>query len=223
MNLCPAWELRPGGGEPPPPGIPIVPDSKDRRVSTPQPQADGASLSAEEFGRLYEHAWKSLWIIAAAILSDRDHAGDVVQEAAITGLAKRHEFSRGTSFQHWMGQIVRYTALNELRKRQTRRERGGELTTDLAAAPPLSGPAGVGRFGELMDATEAFDDQTKRALRELDEVPRACLLLRTVLDLTYSEIAATLGIPEATAATHVHRSRQRMRTALGAAYSGVRA
>ena len=61
---------------------------------------------------------------------------------------------------------------------------------------------------------EWFDDQTRRALQQLDETPRSCLLMRTVLDMSYRQIAEALGIPENTAMSHVHRSRQRMRESL---------
>lgn len=177
-------------------------------------------LSREEFGRLFSACRQALWVIAAAILSDREHASDIVQEAAITAYAKRDEFTPGTSFEHWVGQIVRFTALNELRKRRTRREKTSDFAGDVREESRPEESGGVGRFGQLMESTEAFDDATKRALRQLEEIPRACLLLRTVLDMPYSEISRTLGIPEATAMTNVHRSRQRMRAALSAAGAG---
>jgi RNA polymerase sigma-70 factor (ECF subfamily) len=190
-------------------------------LPAPEQPSPRTPLSREEFGRLFASCWHALWVIAAAILSDREQASDIVQESGATAFAKREEFTPGTSFEHWMAQIVRFTALNELRKRRIRREQHSEFAADIPDEPGHSGPAGVGRFGQLMEATEAFDDQTKRALRQLEEIPRACLLLRTVLDMPYSEISRTLGIPEATAMTNVHRSRQRMRAALMATTPGV--
>ena len=43
---------------------------------------------------------------------------------------------------------------------------------------------------------------------------RACLLLRAVQDLDYSELSRLLGIPEGTAMSHVHRARNALRRAL---------
>jgi RNA polymerase sigma-70 factor (ECF subfamily) len=48
----------------------------------------------------------------------------------------------------------------------------------------------------------------------LDEVARACLLLRTVHDMPYKQIAQVLEVPEGTAMSHVHRARQAMRQRL---------
>lgn len=73
----------------------------------------------------------------------------------------------------------------------------------------------VDRVGQLMADQDAFDDSLTRALGELGEMARACLLLRTIVELTYAEIAEVLGIPEGTAMSHVHRSRRTLREVLG--------
>jgi RNA polymerase sigma-70 factor (ECF subfamily) len=57
------------------------------------------------------------------------------------------------------------------------------------------------------------------ALVEVGEVPRACILLRTVEGLAYPEIAKLLGIPEGTAMSHVHRTRQLLRTRLASVWN----
>ena len=57
-------------------------------------------------------------------------------------------------------------------------------------------------------------DAVLRSLAALEENARACLLMRTVLGLSYAEIARTLSIPEGTAMSHVHRARKAMRDQL---------
>ena len=44
-----------------------------------------------------------------------------VQEAAIIGLQKRDQFTEGTSFTAWMGQMVRNVSLNVFRREKRRR------------------------------------------------------------------------------------------------------
>ncbi len=160
-----------------------------------------------------EHS-HALWCIAAAILGDRDRARDTVQDAAIIGLGRRAEFVQGTSFASWMGQIVRYTALNEARRARTRRAAGDEAIAGVSRREAPAERSPVSRFGELTADQESFDDATRDALKQLDETARACLLMRTVLDMPYERIADTLGIPMGTAMSHVHRSRQRLRSLL---------
>jgi RNA polymerase sigma-70 factor (ECF subfamily) len=158
------------------------------------------------------------WCIAAGVLGSPDHAEDVVQEAAVIGLEKLASFEPGTSFNAWMGQIVRNVALNMARRRTRAAETGeGELTEQLPApdAEPALAQTDAGALTDpAADHGEHFDDRVLGALRVLTDTARVCLLLRTVLELDYAEIARTLGIPEGTAMSHVHRSRLRMRSLL---------
>lgn len=160
-------------------------------------------LSQSEFAQLFQEHARALWCVAVAVLGNRDEAEDVLQESAITGLAKRQEFVRGTSFVHWMGQVVRYTALNEGRRRRIRK------------ASSVDGVQAAARDGAVReDRSEPFDDRVLAALATLDETARTCLLMRTVLDFSYRQISEALQIAEGTAMSHVHRSRMRMRAAL---------
>ena len=164
----------------------------------------------------------TLWCIAASVLSDRAHADDVVQEAAAISLTKLDQFDPGTSFPAWVGQIVRFVALNELRRRQ--RQRASAVDPDVINSTSVRTEQAPSRpldiAGRLVPEQTAFDDQVAGALGQLDEVARSCLLLRTVREMQYNEIAAILGIPEGTAMSHVHRARATMRRALTEASHG---
>jgi RNA polymerase sigma-70 factor (ECF subfamily) len=173
-------------------------------------------LTREEFALELETHAGALWCVAAAVLGDRDRARDVVQEAALIGLGRLEQFQRGSSFVHWMGQIVRFVALNQGRREKLRRGASGETLGSVVRRDAPREPSPVSRFGQVVEGQESFDDKTLRALRELDETARACLLMRTVLDMSYREISDALGIAEGTAMSHVHRSRQRMRESLRA-------
>lgn len=158
-------------------------------------------LTPAVFAASFRRATPALWCIAAAVLGERTHAEDVLQEAAMTGLGKLRSFVPGTSFAAWMGQIVRFTALNHRRKGMRRAANEATGTVADVPAPPVS-----------VDA--AFDARTAAALASLGETARACLLLKTVVELDYAEIAETLGIPPGTAMSHVHRARAHLRTLL---------
>lgn len=160
------------------------------------------ALTPAEFAGLFRDSSRTLWCVAAGVLCDRSQAEDVVQEAALKALTKLHEFRRGSSFVAWMSQIVRFVALNHRRKRE-RRERalaasGAELMT--AVTQP--------------EHPRGFDANVLRALQSLDETARTCLLLKTVVELEYAEIATILEIPAGTAMSHVSRSRARMQKLL---------
>ena len=133
-------------------------------------------------------------------------------------LGKLEQFDPETHFNAWMGRFVRNVALNQ------RRKLGRRATTPtdpevLAGLPATNGRGAlpvppVSRYGELRPDQSAFDDRVLAGLQELSGTQRACLLLRTVLDLSYREVASTLEIPEGTAMSHVHRARQALREKL---------
>lgn len=173
-------------------------------------------LTPGEFAKEFEGASRALWCIAAAITGDRARAEDVVQEAALAALQKLDEFEAGTSYLAWMGRFVRYTALNEARKQRTRAAaplEGVDVPEPAGSADPEADRA-VSALGTLSPEQGAFDDKVLKALNQLDEVARACLLLRTVHDMAYKQIAQILEIPEGTAMSHVHRARQALRQRL---------
>jgi RNA polymerase sigma-70 factor, ECF subfamily len=182
---------------------------------TPKPKLVGERLTPEQFGQLFQACSRRLWCIAAAVVGDRSRASDVLQESAVIALGKLDEFDPHTSFHAWMGQIVRFTALNEGRRRQKERPQLADPVVMDEALPGsviATGRTGpVDSKGALKSGQSEFDDQVTGALKILDETARSCLLLRTVLDLSYREIAETLSIPEGTALSHVHRARKAMR------------
>jgi RNA polymerase sigma-70 factor (ECF subfamily) len=166
-------------------------------------------MDPASFGAAFESASRALWCIAAAIVKDRTLAQDVVQEAAVVALRKLDEFDPSTSFAAWAGQIVRFVALNERRRliRSGRHEAAGVAADSVGAAA-----------GSVTEAD--LKQKLAAAVGTLDDTARACLLMRTVMEMSYNDIGVTLGIPEGTAMSHVHRSRQALRSMLAGAWEG---
>lgn len=133
-------------------------------------------------------------------------------------LGKLEDFEAGTSLRAWLAQIVRYVALNHRRRAQRRGEHTGPPRLSAVEDPE---PVGVSPRGELIAGQRSFDDTVVAALDGLSDTARACLLLRTVMELDYGEIGEVLGIPEGTAMSHVHRARSRMRQTLGGTAASV--
>jgi RNA polymerase sigma-70 factor (ECF subfamily) len=160
-----------------------------------RPGAAGAVLGPEEFSEHFRASSRALWCIAVSVTSDRAGAEDAVQEAAVIALGKLSEFTPGSSFVAWMGQIVRYVAMNASRKEGRR----GALLRSTA------GPEA--RSGLSVDPT-GLPPALNAAMADLDETARTCLLLRIVGGMSYQQISAALGVPEGTAMSHVFRARK---------------
>lgn len=167
-----------------------------------------------------------LWLIAVGILGDSSLAEDVVQEAAVVALGKLDQYQPGTNFGAWMGQMVRFMALNERRKRGRR----PAISLDPATMDQVVPGSGEGSTqgelrltdrGQLPPDQAHFDDRVLEALGEVGETARACLLLRTVEGLNYAEISKLLEIPEGTAMSHVYRTRRYLRERLAGLSPGT--
>jgi len=176
-------------------------------------------LEPGQFAQWFVESHGRLWSLAMAITQNRAEASDVLQEAALVALKKLDQFQPKTSLDAWVSQIVRFTALNSIRKTRNRntaatdpqeidlqhsdtREDVGDKATSLTSV------------GALPEHQTAFDDQIVNALDTVGEVARSCVLLRCVQKLAYSEIAEILAIPEGTAMSHVHRSKKILRQRL---------
>jgi len=164
-----------------------------------------APLTPARFATLFRETSGVLWCVAVGVVGDRDLGEDILQEAALLALGKLDTFRPGTSFGAWMGQFVRYLALNQRRKRERRRR-----------ALDAEGPVPISTASQPLGPHSLFDRNVARALAELSEAQRTCLLLKTIVELEYAEIGALLDIPPGTAMSHVSRGRAKMRRLLEA-------
>lgn len=186
-------------------------DRPDERI------AASSALDAEGFAARLRRDYRRLWTIAAAVTGDRVTADDIVQDAALIALGKLGQYQPGTNFFAWMAKIVRFSALNDVRKR---RHRGlvivepATLDQSAAGQSRRADMARPGSNGAAADYNADFDDEVTHALDALGPTARACLLLRTLHQLSYAEISAALDIPEGTAMSHVHRAKMSLRERL---------
>lgn len=190
----------------------------DDHENTPPRRVDAR---ADEFAVHFQRAARVLWLIAVGVVHDTALAEDVVQEAAIIAFRKFDQFKPGTNFTAWMAQTVRYVALNESRREQRRtavsldQTEGDGFKNAGHPRSPLheSSLAIESNMRERADMND-LDESLKTALAEVNPIARACLLLRTVDGLEYSQISSLLSIPEGTAMSHVHRTRKFLRERL---------
>ena len=181
------------------------------------PVAPTRRLNRDTFAALFQDAYSQLWLIAAAIVGDRSGAEDIVQESALAAWEKVDQFQPGTNFAAWLARFVRWHAFNYARKYSGRNTHAADphhLDLNAGTDSTASADLETDTAGEIPDYQTHFDDEIVRALRSVSHISRACMLLRTVHQLSYREIAELLEIPEGTAMSHVHRTRQALRDRL---------
>ena len=128
-------------------------------------------MDEDGFVAEFTASFRLFWLIAVGIVGDSAVAEDVVQEAAIVALGKLDQYQPGTSFNAWLGQIIRYVALNEQRKQRRRTAVSLDPATmdqsmpDTSAAPE-EGELRLTTRGQLPPDQAHFDDRVSQALGE---------------------------------------------------------
>lgn len=159
------------------------------------------------FATLYDHIADDLASFAYRMLRDRHTAEDAVQQAFLE-LARSCSNLRGDgrSLRAWLYRSVRFSVLDEVR----RRSRRPELPTDEVPELPVSD-----------SPVEGWDPRIEKALAALTPRHRAVLLLRYVEGFEPAEIARILGINRAAAYATSARAEAALRRALGTVESGA--
>jgi RNA polymerase sigma-70 factor (ECF subfamily) len=148
-------------------------------------------LIAEQMPRLRRYA--------RALLGDPVRADDLVQEAVLRALSRRHLWKPGSDMRAWMFTILHNIHVNNQRRRYVRAE-GQELPED---HPDLAAPASQEKSLEIRDLA--------RALQLLPEQQRQVVLLVGLEGMDYKNVAAMLEIPVGTVMSRLHRGREALR------------
>lgn len=190
-----------------------------RRDKSSERDARVPKMCSAEFAELFKASFRTLWAIAVGIVRDPALAEDVVQDAAIVALGKLDQYQPGSNFAAWMAQMVRFVALNQSRKTRSHHALSADPDRIGKGLAPVGGAIGTSQHDS---ERQRIDSRIMSALEDVADVARACLLLRTLDGLEYSEIARLLDIPEGTAMSHVHRSKRFLREKLagGESFTG---
>ena len=174
-----------------------VPDS-------PLPAATFEDLAVPLFDQLYNFA---RWLT-----EDTTEAEDLVQETYAKALRGFSSFRPGTNFRAWMYRILRNSFLN------SRTGLKSTVTFDEEADVPAADTP----TPESSLIAQADRQMVQQALEELPVPFREILLLCEVEEMSYQEIAETLGIPAGTVMSRLFRARKALRTVLQAKLQGER-
>ena len=145
------------------------------------------------FQELYEGYAADVRRFALYLSGDAALADDVTSETFIRAWTSPTRI-RAESVKAYLLTIARNTYLQFIRAERTR----AELDEDVPDQAP-DPHATAGRREEL--------SRVLRALHQLPEVDRSALIMRTMDELPYREIAQSLGLTSQAARVKVHRSR----------------
>jgi len=142
---------------------------------------------------------------ARGILRDPEDAKDVAQECLVRLWRHRERVEPGAGCRSWLLRSAHNLCIDRLRRRSSRPE-----TVQDEASEPIDAKPGP----ERLAASTEMGRRLERALLDLDHRDRAIVLMREVEGLSYEEIAECLGLKMGTLKATLHRSREKLRTAL---------
>ena len=165
------------------------------------PSADFEQLAMPLFDSLYNFAH---WLTQS-----REEAEDLVQETYAKALRGFGSFQPGTNFRAWIFRILRNTFLT------SRTGLAATRTVSLETEDDQEQTVAVWReTPESILLEQAGQQQVQAALQQVPVVFREVLLLCDVEEMSYQEIAETLGVPIGTVMSRLYRARKTLRAAL---------
>jgi RNA polymerase sigma factor (sigma-70 family) len=133
---------------------------------------------------------------ARALVSDRASADDLVQDTLERAWAKLHLYRRGTDLRAWLFTVMHNVHVNKVRSARATDPLEDEM-------PELAQRAAQGDSLVVRDLD--------RAIARLPDEQRAVLLLVTLEEMSYDQVARTLGIPIGTVMSRLSRAREKLR------------
>jgi len=173
--------------------------------------ADKSAYSAKEFEQLVLSQLESMYAVARRLTRDPHTAEDLVHDATLKALKARGQFEPGTNLRAWMLRILTNTFINSYR-------RGGLERTTFEGAHEAEDPVADGWMSaaSMRSMREPEEEALRPVLRAelsraVDELPdefRVAIVLCDVEELSYKEIAESMGTPIGTVMSRIHRGRK---------------
>ena len=158
-------------------------------------QGDGPAVRA-----LYERYSPRVYAVVRRIAGDDDLAQDYAQEAWIRAIRALPTFRGDARFSTWLHRIAANSALQAVRRAESRHKREAPMPESLAVAQPSR------------DAL--LSQRLEWALDLLPERMRKVLILHDVEGYTHDEIGELLGTAAGTSKSQLFKARAKMRALL---------
>jgi RNA polymerase sigma-70 factor (ECF subfamily) len=162
----------------------------------------------QDFAEIYRNYYRRVFSQCRYLLNSFDAAEDATHEVFLRAQRKLATYDPSLPFSSWLCGIATNHCIDLLRRRSTERrifELDGSDGTEAESSilTPL---------GEMMAAERGHD--VRNALSQLSEKYRVPLVLAYYNELSYDEIAATLGLGRSHVATLIFRGKQQLRQKL---------
>jgi RNA polymerase sigma-70 factor, ECF subfamily len=175
---------------------------------------------AAAFAVLMRQNNRRLYRLARGILRDEGDAEEAVQEGYVRALTHLDEFKGQASLASWLARIVTNEALGRLRRRRPSVDIA-DVAESLDSDSANNGGEPTGSSPEHAAARREIRRAIEHAIDALPAPFRVVFVLRAIEQLSTAETAISLGIPEETVKTRLHRANRLLREALSGEFASI--
>ena len=163
---------------------------------------------AEAWGELYHQYAPAIFRFCRRAMPTREDAEDATMDIFIKIRQKLSQYDSSRPFGAWLYTVAANHCWDLLRRRKGRQD----LETGEIENMPLEHPD-PGQLEQLIE--QRTSQEVRRALDQLPSRARMALVLRYYADMSYDEVAATLGVRRAFVGVVLLRARHQLRDILG--------
>ncbi len=165
----------------------------------------------EEIVTLFQHR---LYHVCYRMLSNRQEAEDIAQEAFVRAYINIHTFDQKRKFSTWLFRIATNLCIDRIRKKKP----------DYYLDANVPGTEGLTMYSQIAAAGELPEEEIERMetreriqyeIGRLSDKYRSVIILRYIEELPLQEISDILELPLGTVKTRVHRGRAALRKQMG--------
>jgi len=149
--------------------------------------------------QLYEQCADNVYGVMVRLVG-RQEADDLTQQVFLQMFRKLEQFNGQSKLETWLYRLASNEALQHLRRSKR------QSTAPLVTEPATDDPDRIGKAEEA--------ELLETAMSQLEPELRAILILKEQQNLSYREIAESMGIPEGTDGSRLHRARRVLRDEL---------
>ena len=163
----------------------------------------------QSFSLLVEAYSRPVYNLTYRMLGNAHEAEDAAQETFLRAWSRLDQYDAAHKFSTWIFSIANHYCIDKLRKRRT-------VQVSIDDNPVLQNLEGDAPHPDESALRSENMREVQALMGQLDPEYRTPLVLRYWEDLSYEEIAATLGITVPAVKSRLFRARQRMADLLAA-------
>jgi RNA polymerase sigma-70 factor (ECF subfamily) len=166
---------------------------------------------------------KRVFHVCLRMVSDREDAAELTQEALLRAVQHIENYKRTSSFSTWLIRIAMNLSISHLRKRRVRSAasldgtvEGEDQATALKSAIASEREPEPGQSVQQQEHVQLLE----AALEALDPALRSVIVLRDLQEMDYKHIAEVLAVPVGTVKSRLFRGRLALRREMEGSASG---